>query len=684
MSSDTDKAGLNANHLAYLQNTFRHIDKLLTDAEHTMIDAGSPSPFREHSDDSTPIQRKVAHDYIVRIREAMRRVMEELEMPPPEPRCGAVWAAGINLMFCSISLSELAPGKLRGYGALTPEGAALIDGIRAELDSLVRQLSNFLGKGGGADMKARLDRLSKTSDELRLLAELERIITAHGLVEFRGALTALLDRFETAAFEIGVFGRVSSGKSSLLNYILRTDVLPVGVTPVTAIPTRISYGQDAEAAIEFAEAQPRSVPFSELAEFATEEKNPSNKKHVTRIFLKLPAERLRDGIIFVDTPGLGSLAVAGAEETVAYLPRCDLGLVLVDASSGITQDDLVVVQSLYQAGATAMVLVSKADLFSEADRERMVDYAKTNLASQLGVEPPVHPISIMESHSSLCDRWLDEELRPVMAQHRELTVASQKRKVGSLREAVVAALERRSRLRSQPGDPLATAEQNQAGEALRSAAGALERAQGQAYVMTAKLVQLKPIIIDAAAEAIAAALLDSDAADPGKVFGETIARLLAEPVAVTLHSLEQTREMLLQAMQLADANSHPISEELPKPSGMPALDISEISHRVQIEKPVVISLFGKTALGAHVSRKLEDEYGQLLFEFLSLHANRLRRWMEQSIKSMHSVFVASADVQRAQLGNIQAESPSDSEPISKDLQTLRNWETKGEQLTIAS
>ena len=54
-------------------------------------------------------QRKVTYDYIMRIREAMRRVMEELEIPPSEPHSGAVRAAAINLMFCSISLNELTP-----------------------------------------------------------------------------------------------------------------------------------------------------------------------------------------------------------------------------------------------------------------------------------------------------------------------------------------------------------------------------------------------------------------------------------------------------------------------------------------------------------------------------------------------------------------------------------------------
>src|SRR5438034_3807791 len=230
---------------------------------------------------------------------------------------------------------------------------------------------------------------------------------------------------ESAALEVGVFGSVSSGKSSLLNYILQTDVLPIGVTPVTAIPTRISHGPVAEAGIEFAEAQPQIIPLSELLEFASEQKNPGNKKHVARIFVKLPSERLSEGVTFVDTPGLGSLAVAGAEETIAYLPRCDLGIVLIDASAGLTQDDLVVVQALYQAGASAMILISKADMFSGADRERMIEYVKKNLRNQLRVEAPVHAVSVFVAHAALCHHWFESELRRFLAQHHELAIASQ-------------------------------------------------------------------------------------------------------------------------------------------------------------------------------------------------------------------------------------------------------------------
>ena len=67
-------------------------------------------------------------------------------------------------------------------------------------------------------------------------------VNARGFVELRSALSNIVARLESTSFEIAVFGRVSSGKSSLLNRIVERDVLPVGVNPVTSVPTRIAYG----------------------------------------------------------------------------------------------------------------------------------------------------------------------------------------------------------------------------------------------------------------------------------------------------------------------------------------------------------------------------------------------------------------------------------------------------------
>ncbi|PYI86931.1 MAG: hypothetical protein DMF09_00095, partial [Verrucomicrobia bacterium] len=51
-------------------------------------------------------------------------------------------------------------------------------------------------------------------------------------------------------------------------------------------------------------------------------------------------------------------------------------------------------------------------------------------------------------------------------------------------------------------------------------------------------------IIDVAAERIAAALIESDDADVPSIFSETLMQMIAEPVAATLRSIEQTRDAL--------------------------------------------------------------------------------------------------------------------------------------------
>jgi GTP-binding protein EngB required for normal cell division len=684
MNDATREHSFGEHHQRHVRTTFQYIDKLLSEAEHIMTDAGSPSPFRRHSDDTTPIQRKVTHDYILRIREAMRRVMEELQIAPSEPQSGAVWAAGINMMYCSISLNELTPERMHAYGPLSSEAADRLDGIRAELDGLVAKLRSYLGKGAGGDLQERLQQLGKTGDEIRLLSEIERIVTQHGLVEFRGTLGMLLDRMESAAFEVGVFGRVSSGKSSLLNYILQTNVLPIGVTPVTAIPTRISHGPVAEAGIEFAEAQPQIIPLSELAEFATEQKNPANKKHVTRIFVKLPSDRLAEGVTFVDTPGLGSLAVAGAEETIAYLPRCDLGIVLIDASAGLTPDDLIVVQALYQAGASAMILISKADLFSAPDRERMIAYVKANLRSELRIEPSVHAVSVSGADAALCDAWFESELRPFLAQHHELAITSQKRKIGALRESVSGALERRLQVGSETVSGKSGTLPKEATETLRNGDRILERAQGESFFLTRKIAKMHRAIIDVAAQRIAAALTESEEVDAASIFSETVTSLIAEPVAATLRSIEQTRNALAEAMQIAaSASGSEAPDELPKPAGMPMVDVNEISQKIVIEKPGVFSLLGKGILTSRVQRKLEAKYDRTLLEFLSLYANRLRRWMEQSINALRNVFTEFADMHRANFGVAPAPDLSDVSTLQSDFRVLREWDGVGDASVIA-
>ena len=86
----------------------------------------------------------------------------------------------------------------------------------------------------------------------------------------------IIDRLETKSFEIALFGRVSSGKSSLLNHIVQSEILPVGVNPITAVPTRLVYGATPRLTVWYADRKAERTSFEKLPEFVSEHHNPAN------------------------------------------------------------------------------------------------------------------------------------------------------------------------------------------------------------------------------------------------------------------------------------------------------------------------------------------------------------------------------------------------------------------------
>ncbi len=433
---------------------FLDIHRRMADLEALTPPVERPSAFSQYINDLSPTEAKVVQDYFARIRTAMLGHLQELDVPLDIRQMSVRWAIQVGLNFISVAAAELRPSKLRGYGELGQEARSRITKVCEDLDRLIDQVMAYLRQGLGSNLQGRLSRLGGVAVDVESLTKLEQVVARWQLVEFRPALEMIVSRLENPCFEVAVFGRVSCGKSSLLNHIAGIDALPVGVTPVTAVPTRLVSGDVASVIVSCAESRPRDVGLEHLWEYASEEGNPGNRKHVTGILVKVPSPILREGIAFVDTPGVGSLALAGGAETLAYLPRCDLGVVLVDSASTLDREDLALLRALYGAGIPAMVLLSKADLLTPADRGRMMEYIRTLVRRELGRDLPVHPVSTVGADESLLTAWFDQELAPLLDRHRILAGESLQRKIAHLRESVMATLEtlRAKRVRGGHGD----------------------------------------------------------------------------------------------------------------------------------------------------------------------------------------------------------------------------------------
>jgi GTP-binding protein EngB required for normal cell division len=660
MDDAREPGHLNSSQRLHLLTSCQYADKLLSEIAATLVASQSKSPFPKFKPDISPAQAKVVQDYIARMRAQLVRILDSQAVPIPAPHIGSVHSIRVTLGFVDMAFDECRPKRMAGYGPLADGAAVEIAGLVDEMQGIISRLDSYLAQGQSADLEKRLHRLEEAGGDIALVQALERAIDQHGLVEFRPALGAIIDRLETNAFEIAVFGRVSSGKSSLLNHIVGQDLLPVGVNPITAVPTRLAYGSEPRATAWFADRKPEQFAIERLAEFVTEQHNPANAQHVTRIVVELPAERLREGVVYVDTPGLGSLATSGAAETKAYLPRCDLGVVLIDAGSTLTQDDLATIQTLYDAGIPASVLLSKADLLAPADRDRALQYVAGHIRSDLGLQLPVDAISIKAGYSDLLEKWLAAEILPLYDRHAELARQSVNRKIGALRFGVEAALRARLK-RSGPGGHAGAridiGKLRDLETELRTAAGRIAQARTECIDLTDALRECADGLIRTAANQ----LIDAWASG-GSAIGEdrienkleqAAAQRAAQVASAIREAARNAGSVLAKTAAALELENRPEPGELLDVlKNMPRVDLGNLE--IGVAPSAVASLLGRRWAVARAERRIRFQAGGQLTDAVGIYARVLQSWVRKTFTELQEQFDSYADAYRAHLDRLAA------------------------------
>jgi GTP-binding protein EngB required for normal cell division len=659
-----NESPLNEGQRRRLFSNAQYADKLLSDIEAILNASESKSIFPKYAADLSPPQAKLIRSYIARFRNQLARAMDGLSIVSETPALGSLHSIRVTLTFVRVAVQEMAPHYLRGYGELAESVAPQLQGLCAELEGLLERLGAALADAPAADLEARLERL-QTAGGLDLLRLTDRIVADRGLVELRPRLAMIVERLESNRLEIAVFGRVSSGKSSLLNHVLETTALPVGVNPITAVPTRLIHGSQALLTASFADRRVERLPIERLPEFVSELHNPANGKGVVRLVVELPSQRLRSGLAFVDTPGLGSLATAGAAETLAYLPQCDLGVVLIAAGSPLNDEDLSTILCLYEAAIPVKVLLSKADLLSPSDLESALEYTASQLRTHLGAEIGVHPVSTAASHAHLLEQWFSREIAPLYEKHRQLAQESSRRKTAALREAVVAALKAKlnggGTGQALQGEELLALERD-----LREAAGSLEQARVFCLGASDEMRGLTPQALRQAADALLE--MWSSAA-----VTNAIAKTAASATQVYTHLQELARTLaaaLQRAAKALGSNDAPPEEELLRAvHEMPRFDPPPVS--ANFDRPWI--RYPRTLARKRIYGKLRLLLEEPLSQAFTTHGRLVENWARGALAELQLRFDSSADAYRAQVARLLSQgsvATGEREAILEDLTRL--------------
>jgi GTP-binding protein EngB required for normal cell division len=661
----------------YLRVSCQHIDNLLSDIEEIIHSVESKSPFPKYILDMSPAQTRVIEDYIRRLRTQLVRVLAWQHIDASQPTIPATRAISTRVAFVDIALDELRPKEMRGSGSLTPEATLQLTGVVRELGALSDGLANYMSFGLNASLKNRLERLEKAGHQVELLTLLEDVVTRHGMVEFRPRLNSLTSRLEDTNFEVAVFGRVSSGKSSLLNKLLGFDLLPIGINPITAVPTRLQYGSAVKAFVTYGSSNEREISTTELAELISERSNPGNLKHVSRALIEVPSSRLSEGIVLVDTPGLGSLARRGAAETLAYLPSCDLAILLIDAGSTLNEEDIGTLRIIDEAGISSLVLLSKADLLNGDEREHAVKYIQEQVQNELHTTVDVHPVSSVPGSIALLDQFFEEELLPRFKQGQALRNQSVARKVEILRLAVMASLQ--SRISRQERQELKSAEDFSGLEtALREITGQVGELNASLDRKANELRQSGLSVLDEVAVEASVRLRDSGSKRLDSIqLSEMLHAAMERKVENLIQEAQRVaRAALVRLQEIAKALRRPDTPELKEIDSllrdMPRFEIASLPSDIDTG---LWGMLGRATLEYRLKKEIRRLWQPFLKNVLDAYSSELWQWVRQFGRRLDSLISSYADGYRIQIQELSGHNREDADvpKMKEDLEVLKRW-----------
>lgn len=240
----------------------------------------------------------------------------------------------------------------------------------------------------------------------------ELSIDANKIAEFREQYEKISLRSRDPNLYLSTIGDFSSGKSTLINTIIKRKLLKVAHAATTAVPTYIYRGESNRVVVNVKCDDGKKYDFTSETDVSKFEKNfgiqlpqqiderisllTADKElslKIKEVNIELPDDELANGLCIIDTPGINpgaDFTEKHAEITKHILnEKADAIIILFPADQAYTQSfEKFLKDNAEYFMKDAIFVVTMIDRVEEEERDDVIRFVKTNLRNNFHLKDP--------------------------------------------------------------------------------------------------------------------------------------------------------------------------------------------------------------------------------------------------------------------------------------------------------
>jgi len=168
-------------------------------------------------------------------------------------------------------------------------------------------------------------------------------------VDYKEYFKHFIENLNKKEIIVPVLGIQGAGKSSFLNSILMEEnILPTDVDETTCVPVEVRYGENTnEAIIYYLNGNKENIHIKDLQKYVHNDYNRANNLQVSKIVLYNKSDVLKDNIVLVDLPGVGSLTPENQRTTLEYVNKLVAGIFMIRTNPPITRTEKNFINALW-------------------------------------------------------------------------------------------------------------------------------------------------------------------------------------------------------------------------------------------------------------------------------------------------------------------------------------------------